>query len=221
MSKNFTKFEYNLTHCFLEVARTGAASTKDSDPKVQTIIDKVGPNPLANIVFGPVSVTIVYSFLAIESFVNYHLYHVWKTRNSDSEQSRRFIDEFGKFDNFEGIRTTKSGRDLPSKLKALCRIAGFAMPHEVLPDLWQDFLFLSKSSRHFMIHPYPDPDFFGTHVSRIMMETKTGKYIEIAEALIGHIYDQARWERPDWLSRSTLFKFSSVDVLYDPEQEKS
>ena len=150
MTEDVHKFSYNLTHCYLEVARTATASVRGTDPKVAEFVKVHGSDPLANIVFSIISITVIYSYLAIESFVNYQLYLLWQLRNVPSPQSKRFVDEYDDIQRFTDITKKETGRSLGSKIKALSRIFGCKPPHEAIPEEWQKFKELSEESRHFL-----------------------------------------------------------------------
>jgi hypothetical protein len=64
-----------------------------------------------------------------------------------------------------------------------------------------------------LVHPTPEPGHFQGVMKRILHEFPTGRYPDLANALIGFFYDQARTERPEWLSRNTLIRFRGIDVL--------
>lgn len=104
-------------------------------------------------------------------------------------------------------------RDLGERIKSLCEIKGYRKPHEVIPTEWQQFKELAEASRHFLVHPRPEPVHFQEVMKRVLHELPTGRYPDLAVALIGFHYDQAQTERPEWLSRNTLVRLRGIDVL--------
>jgi hypothetical protein len=217
MNSKAKTLRYDLTHCYLELARTGTSSAQQRDPKVEQFLEQHGPDPLANIVFSMISMTVIYSALAIEAAVNYRLYFAWLRYRAGLPPATRFEQEFGAIDDFERIRSARSGRNLGHRVKALCRVCDFRLPHEAIPDVWQNFKELVETSRHFLVHPHPGSSFFQEHMETILKNTRTGKYISVAAEMIGFFYDQAGESRPDWIAKSTLFRFASVDILYKGE----
>jgi len=73
------------TQCYLEMSRAVFTSIPahqfeaESDDDIFTAI-----------IFSLTSVTIIYSYLAIESCINYHLYKIWEKRDTDSKVAKRF-----------------------------------------------------------------------------------------------------------------------------------
>jgi hypothetical protein len=181
----------------------------------QAFIKQYGIGPLANAIFGLVSASIVYSYLAVESFVNAQLYNIWSRRHDGSPESGRFLVLLGDADKFDLLKNVKGVSELGDRIKSLCHVFGFKKPHENDDRLWQDFKSLVEVSRHFLIHPYPDPDYFQVNMERIMTDTKAGRYSNIAASLIGHFYDQANKTKPIWLEHNTLICFEGVRLLVD------
>lgn len=133
-----------------------------------------GPNPLANAIFPVVSISVLYSYLAIESFINYQLYRIWARRNDGSEESNRFSAIFGDVATFETLKTHKKSGKLGERIKSLCGILGYQKPHDAIPNVWQDFKELVENSRHFFVHPHPGKEHFQNHVGRIFTKTQAG-----------------------------------------------
>lgn len=211
MSDEQVKITYNLPHQYLEVAK--AALTHFHHPTGEVFVETHGIGPVASAVAAVMSISIVYSHLAVESFVNYQLYHVWKHRHDGSPSAERFLATLGYVAPFEALKDHKRVRELGERIKTLCNVLAIAPPHEADPQLWQDFKQLLEVSRHFVIHPYPDPDYFQANMQRILTETKAGKYTDTARDLIGYLYDATHRPRPEWLSKNTLLRFRGIDVL--------
>jgi len=181
----------------------------------EAFVNQYGIGPIANATLGLISVSIIYSYLAIESFINAQLYSVWKRRHDGSQESIRFLSLLGDVEKFEALKNVKDVRYLGERMKYLCQILGFKKPHEINDTLWQDFKNLVEISRHFLVHPFPDTEYFHNNISRIMTETKAGKYSNIASSLIGHFYDEAGKTRPPWLSENTLYCLGGLKLLVD------
>ncbi len=87
------------------------------------------------------------------------------------------------------------------------------MPHEAIPDAWRRFNELVETSRHFFVHPYPDPVYFSSNMKRIMAETQGGAYVKVVEETLGYFYEKSAQPPPTWLTHSTLLCFRGVDLL--------
>jgi hypothetical protein len=108
-----TTLKYNLTQDYLEVAR---AALTPIHGKVPVGEDEPAPtlsNELANAIFSVVSITIVYSFLALESFLNYQLFRLWARRADGSEESNRFLSELGDVPDFIQLKSNDKVREVP------------------------------------------------------------------------------------------------------------
>lgn len=209
------KFTFSLTHCYLEMARAAAGPLSFHHPigDLRQLVETYGHNPIASAILAVVSVVIVYSYLAIESFMNYQLYRVWETRAEATVESERFLRLLGDSAPFERYRNHSRVRDLGERIKVLCEIKGYRKPHEAIPRQWQQFKELAEASRHFLVHPTPDPVHFQRVMKRVLHELPTGRYPDLAVAMIGFFYDESRTEKPEWLSRNTLIRFRGIDVL--------
>jgi len=163
------------------------------------------------------SISIVYSYLAVEAFINYQLYAIWNRRDDGSPVAGRFIATLGSVPQFESLKGDKHTRELGDRIKTLCQILAISPPHDGAPKLWEDFKRLLEVSRHFVIHPYPDPAYFQENMQRISTETKAGKFVDTARDLIGYLHDATHRPRPDWLAKNTLIRFRGVDVLPEPK----
>ncbi len=215
MSEPTRKFTFSLTHCYLEMARAAAGPLSFHHPTgdLRHVVDTYGHNPIASAILAVVSVVVVYSYLAIESFINYQLYQVWATRTEATVESERFLRLLGDAPSFDRYRTHSRVRDLGERIKVLCEIKGYHKPHEAIPTQWQQFNELAEASRHFLVHPVPEPGHFQRVMKRVLQELPTGRYPDLAVGIIGFFYDQARTEKPEWLSRNTLIRLRGFDVL--------
>lgn len=213
MNHNEIKFTYNLTHCYLEVARGILTPIYHNTIDQKTFLKQYGSESIANVVFSVISITVIYSYLAIDSFVNYQLYRKWERRHDGSNISQRLLNILGDEQDFEAIRLNKKTRELGDRIKTFCEIVGYKKPHEKIPLVWKDSNELVKLSRHFFVHPKPDNTHFQKNAYRIFNETKSGKYVHVAEEIIKFFHDQSMSQPPIWLMRNTLFKFKGIDML--------
>lgn len=208
-----TKFTYDLTHCYLEVARGAMTTVHHPSGSLDEVFTAHGHSPLANAILALASVSVIYSFLSIESFINYQLFRLWERRHDGTGETARFLQELGDVAVFQSLKSHAKARELTERLKTLCRVLGYRQPHEAIPDTWRRLNELVATSRHFLVHPYPDPGYFNSNMQRIMDETKAGEYVRVVEETLGHLYSQSRKVPPRWLTKSTLLRFRGVDLL--------
>jgi hypothetical protein len=107
--------------------------------------------------------------------------------------------------------------ELGDRLKTLCAVLGFKPVHTAKPRVWQDFKRLSAMSRHFLTHPVPDGPLFQTNMNRIIRETPSGKYYQVAEQIIAHLYEQSGKPTPVWVFKSTLLRLCGAELLIGKE----
>jgi len=213
MTEPELRFTFNLSQCYLEVAR--GVFVGFHHPAGNDFISKHRHNPLANATIAVLSVTIIYSYLALEAFVNYRLFRLWERRHDGSSEAGRFLSLLGDPAAFEELRRHSKVRDLGSRFKTLCELRGYAKPHENDPTLWQEFKELVELSRHFLVHPNPGADSFQGHLTRIGLETVSGRYAQVAQRLMTFYYQQSGHTPPPWVMQNTLLRFRGIDVLAD------
>ncbi len=160
--------------------------------------ERHGQNPIANATLSVVSITIIYSYLAIESFVNYQLYRLWERRHDGSLEATRFLSILIDTSDFHALSCHSKVRELGERIKTLCAVLGYKKPHEAEASLWQSLKELSEVSRHFLVHPYPDGERFNGNMDRIMTGTETGRYAAIAEGMLKFFYAQDGQDPPEW-----------------------
>ena len=218
MANEKKKITLDLTHCYLEIARSSIVSLSLDDPKSKCFLQEHGYDPIVNATISIVSVTIIFSYLSIESFINYHLYRIWEKRADHSYASKRFLEIFGAIDDFRKLKTKKKVKELGERIKTLFELLSYPKPHEVNPRLWQDFKDLNEISRHFLVHPYPSDQFFNENLRRIGLETPTEKYVNMAQEILPHFYKQGGLKPPDWLNKNTLVRFEGIRFLWDDDE---
>jgi len=191
------------------MARAGSKALRDLQARdIKGLRDAHGADPLANIILSLSSMVVIYSFLAVESFVNYHLYQKWLSftrKDAGTEPLAKWFEGVAKFD---GLRRTRLRR-LPERLKALCFMHACPSLHEASPDLWQRFLTLSATSRHFLVHPVPEPEVLQEVFSQVLLtppETFTG----VPEGIIRYLHGP---QPPDWVAGNTLLSFGPLEIL--------
>lgn len=205
--------QYNLTQDYLEVARASLTQIhgkvpRDAEPRVPELSSE-----LANAIFAVISITIVYSFLALESFLNYQLFRLWERRTDGSEESSRFLDEFGNVNEFRELKGKEKARELPARLRTICRLLAYPQPHVAIPSTWQRLNDLVEASRHFVVHPYPDAEYFNKNMQRMMTETTAGSYVKVVEEIISFLYTNSGKPAPNWVRKNELLRFQGIDLI--------
>ncbi len=199
-----------ISQCYLEVAR--AIFTSFSRPNEQDIEQKNLNEALHNAILSITTVTIIYSYMAIEAFVNFQFYKVWNSRHNGTVSSDKFLQKFGDVKKFEDLKNTNIS-NLGERIKEYCDVKGYIKIHKKDPKLWQDFKELVEDARHFLIHPFPDPTVVQQKFSTILSKTGMGKYVEVAEAILTHFYEEGRIPKPDWLKENKLIRIRGIDFL--------
>ncbi len=213
------RFRYNLTQCYLEMARCAFTGVYAGTRKPLTPGGlRRNKNRVAGILFAMTSLTIIYSFLAVEAFVNYQLYQIWRRRRSRRELSAiRFRERFGDVARFQDLRYSDV-RELGERVKTLCYLLGYPMLHDNHPRLWQQFRQLLECARHFLVHPFPDPQRVQSILETILTKTTTGTYVSAAEGVIGHFHSEGHLAPPSWLHANQLMRLKGVELL--PQSRK-
>lgn len=213
MDEDEIRLQVSLSRVYLELAR--AVFQSRQAPQVTK-----GTAPDHPVLFGLMSVTILYSYLALESFINYH----FCTVHARAIEAHDACEQLGKlhsdheivplYDDFYseyGSKPLKSLRlELKEKIKSVCLAYSTPQIYEEKPRLWQDFCGVLKPARDFLVHAAPEPSIFEPHMQRILEETTAGKYVQIATDIIGYFYEQCGLERPSWLSENELIQFRAI-----------
>ncbi len=222
----------SLTQLYLEMAR--AVFTGIHHPEKKPI-DKIrsddGISPITGIIFLATSATIIYSYLALEAFANYHLYEIWKTskiahtaienlrqKNPKSVENvvptyDSFYQKYGQCDRFKDLKSTDL-MELGKRIKVICETLGIRKIHDVDPKLWQSFKELLEKARHFLIHPIPDPSEFEDMMKTILLEKELGEYVQIAQKIITHFYTETGHNTSEWVDKNTLFIIQGFEYIY-------
>ena len=207
------RLTYSFAQTYLEVARSAVDSLEPE--KLGALRRSRGLNRVANLLFASASLTIIYSYLAVESFVNYHLYQRWIDPQGTAkvELQRRFP----KVQRFDDLRTTKL-RDLRERLKTLCKLLRCRPIHEADPKLWADFTGLFEDSRHFLTHPIPDPVSFQSNMNRVMKKIEGGRYVSVAARVIDHLYRETGASPPEWLKANQTLRLKGLALIRRPRK---
>lgn len=205
----------SLTQSYLETARSVQTIQFVSQHKSYNP-DQNPPHPhFPNVILSFASIACIYSYMSIESYVNYLLHQTWALCRSGQESAslsdpRDFRnlplrDAFAAVKKFEQLSGRKEIRELPERIKTICDIHNWRQLHTADCNAWQRFLDLADNARHFLIHPFPDTDKVQNTMSKILTQHYIKEAPSIAEVTIGHLYDVQGIERPSWLTANEIF----------------
>ena len=230
---------YNVPQLYLEMARAVFTGVRHPEKKtLEQICDEDGLDPLLGIQFAMISVTILYSYLAIEAFVNAYLYEIWdqsriihmtvedlRQKNHKLSESFKpryddFYQKYGKIEPFEKLKQEKELRDLAERIKLVCKEFNIRQIYEVDNGLWQEFKGLLEKVRHYFTHPYPDPTKFDEMMKTILLEQKGGKYLQISQDIIKHFFVETKRDIPKWVEENLLFTIKGFEYLYKKDNSK-
>lgn len=201
-------YKYDLTQCYFEMAR--AVLTKWNVPK-NTLGNQWLENKVYQFSLTVVSVTVIYSCLAIEAYVRWHLHKIWEeSRNSSGKQYSQFYKKYGKAD-FPKL-TKKLLPSLEQKMNMVCDSYQISRIKGKDPQLWKDFKKLLKETRNFMVHPNPGQDFH-KYVKLAQEDTGLPKWSKIAERVISYFLVERGKQIPSWLRKNQFFAIKEFDVL--------
>ena len=169
-------------------------------------------NILHNSEFAVMSVTIVFSYQAVEAENNGQLYRIYSQRDISTNRYRRLIEKCGEVSSFRDIKK----RTLGDKVKLLCFCLGIRPPSEVDSANWNRFKQITEAMRHFIIHP--DPEIFREKGLKMMQGNRAGTYVKVAQNIIRHFYKETGTDIPEWVDNPMYFKCRGFELL-PPEQK--
>ncbi len=223
------EIKIKLSHIYLEIARSHLYCSVRSRSIEELINDEEFLHDKSTFILGLASVSTLYSYLAIESFVNYNLYKLWEhsrnTKKSIDEINQenlslkaipiyqKFFNKYGKYDDFSEIRKSNL-MELKERIKVLCKEFKYPLIHESAPELWRDFTNLLESTRHFFVHPNPEGKEFHKFAKSVIQDVSVfTKYPTIAANLIAHFYQSAKAEIPKYLTENEIYFIKELVVL--------
>lgn len=207
-----SKITYHMTQCYLEMARAGCTKWDLPDAKQFSSNGELR-NLVGQFSFLITSLTIIYSYLAIEAFVNWYLYKIWKkSRDTSGEVYGTFYQEYGQTDEFTKLKDTDLA-DLKKRIKVLCD--SYQVPHiyKSSPKLWQEFNDLLEKVRHFIIHPFPEPIKFDEYMKMIQEKHGLRNWAKIAEGIISHFFENKNKSLPKWLRQNQFFTIKGFELV--------
>lgn len=214
MNKDESIITYHVTQCYLEMARAvytkwclPTAKEFSSDRELKILVGQFS--------FLIVSLTVIYSYLAIEAWVNYYLYEIWRKSRLDlGKKYRSFPQKYRQINEFTKLKNTKL-RDLRERIKVLCDSYQIPRIDRSNPKLWRDFNDLLKETRHFIIHPFPDSEKFQECMKMVQEKYGLHKWAKIAEGIISHFLININKNKklPNWLTQNKFFKIEKFELV--------
>ncbi len=220
----FNVINIPLTQCYLEMARSILLANVRYNENEPTEGSPINVDLSFRIAFA--SLTTIYSYMAVESFMNYSLYELWShsrlSHDKIEELNQKFPElkstpiyddfykKFGHNENFIKLKDTELGK-MREKIRILCSNFGFKQVYEVNQSLWQDFLGLLEKTRDFLIHPVPEKEIFNKYCKELTENDKLFyDYPRISTEIIRHFYLQSNTKPPEFLDNNRLFFISEI-----------
>ena len=220
--------DVNVPQAYLELARSYVAAIAHSKVSDLSKLGDVVEPKFATTVFAFMSLSTIFSYSAIESFVNYALYDIWSQSRHAHEAvekmrlldpSRRYVpvfdgfyQKFGQRFPFSELRKTRL-RELTERIKSICKAHDFPCLPQTDAKLWNGLLNLEQM-RHQLIHPIPEQAEFNNVVQSLVSTESYALYPQTAASVIRFFYESAKLEPPGFLSANELFNIRDIQVLY-------
>ncbi|MBA7493633.1 hypothetical protein ES702_04192 [subsurface metagenome] len=212
MNKDESITTYHVTQCYLEMARAvytkwclPTAKQFSSDRELKTLVGQFS--------FLIVSLTVIYSYLAIEAWANYYLHEIWrKSRFNSGKKYPAFPQKYRQINEFTKLKDTEL-KELKERIKVLCDSYQIPRIDRSNPKLWRDFNELLEEARHFIIHPFPDPKKFQECMEIVQEKHGLRKWTKIAEGIISHFFINKNKKLPNWLTQNKFFKIEKFELV--------
>lgn len=162
------------------------------------------------------SIAHLYSYMAIEAYVNYLLYETWclfRRAPGDKATDIRECsvrDALRSATSFELLRQRQDIRELPERFKTLGKVHNWPQLYEQDQNLWREFTKLSDKVRHFLIHPVQDQARVQEAMEIVRSPHSMRHAPVIAASVIGSLHDAQKLPRPSWLKKNQLFIFTHM-----------
>lgn len=220
--------DVTVPQAYLELARSYVAAITGSRVSDLLKRDGVDESKLATTTLAFASLSTIFSYSAIEAFVNYALFDIWNQSRHAHEAvekmrlldpSRRYVpvfdsfyQKYGRFFPFSDLRKTRL-RELTERIKSVCKAYDFPCLPQTNAELWNNLLNLEEM-RHQLIHPNPEHAEFNKVVQKLVSTEPYAIYPQTASSVIRFFYESAKLEPPSYLNTNELFNIRNVQVLY-------
>lgn len=162
------------------------------------------------------SIAHLYSYMAIEAYVNYLLYETWclfrRAPGDEATDIRKCSvrDALRSATSFELLRQRPDMRELPERFKTLGKVHNWPQLYEQDQNLWREFMGLFRTVRHFLIHPFQEQSTVQKVMEIVQRPECMHRAPVIAASVIGHLHDAQKLPRPPWLKKNQLFTFTHM-----------
>jgi hypothetical protein len=225
MDSQVTKIR--ISQAYLELARSYMTAYATS-----TVTDVANPTNLdesnrATAMFGFAALSTVFSYAAIEAFVNHELYHIWKDareaheiieRIQKANPSRNYVpifhsfhQKYGRYFSFNKLKSTDL-RELTERIKTICKAQNLPSIPETNDKLWKNLLRLEET-RHQLIHPTPEEAEFDKLINKLFSDEPYALYPQTAADIIRFFFQSTKGPVPDYLDDNKLFRIKSIEIL--------
>jgi hypothetical protein len=197
----------HVSQAYLELARVNVYELLVENEGLKSLTT----SEINTMVYSLNSVAIIYSYMAIEAFINQRLNWFLKMEITerkylliDYEELKKFQEKYKEVVDYNVFKS-KGLSQLKDRINKLCVIAGIAKICDSNPDLWENFNNLLAEYRHHLTHSNPSKEHFNIKAKEILQVKKLPQYSEIASNIIGHFFDKAGSERGKHLKENVLF----------------
>lgn len=216
-----------VSQAYLELARsyvTAIAVSKVNDVANPESLDQVNRST-AN--FGFAAMSTIFSYAAIEAFVNYDLFHIWKDARQAQEMISKiqqsylfrqyvpiydsFFQKYGRYFPFTKLKTTDLRR-LTERIKIICKARDIPSLSHTNIGLWENLLRLEQT-RHLLIHPTPEQAEFDKLIDRVFSTEPYQLYPQTASDVIRFFFQSTNSKPPDYLDDNKIFLIQTIEIL--------
>ncbi len=205
------KIGYMPPAAYMDMARSILGKIRDYDGADTSSLEFL--ETYENCRFAVMSVSIVFSYQAVEAECNALLHVICSQENTLTPPYRRLMKKYGETPSFKKIKKNKS---LKEKIKILCYCLNIRHPCKADSTNWHRFKQITEAMRHFIIHP--DPERFEAECSKMMEQIEPGTYVAVAENIIRHFFVEVGEQVPAWVETPMFFKCRGFELL-QPDQE--
>ena len=211
MSENQqVKVGYQPPAAYMDMARSMLGEIRHFDGADRSSLEFLETHE--NCLFAVMSVSIVFSYQAVEAECNALLHLICSQTGESTLHYRRLMEKCGETPSFKKIKR----KSLGEKIKILCNSLNIRTPSEADSTNWNRFKQITEAMRHFIIHP--DPERFEAECSKMMEEIRAGTYVAVAQNIIRHFYVEAGTKVPAWVETPMFFKCRGFELL-KPNQD--
>jgi len=218
-----------ISQAYLELARSYVGAIAHSETTDVSNPEQAELDNQATTSFAFAALSTIFSYMAIEAFVNYELFKIWQHARIAHDAIEKiqktnasmppvpvydgFHKKYGHINDFTQLKNSDLV-ELKERIKVICEANGLPKIHETNSTLWNEFNDLLKETRHALVHPNPDDVVFAKTTQCVFSPDLYKKYPRIASDVIAYFYRAANVKVPDYLERNQLFIVSGIEIIY-------